>query len=64
MRSGSRYEGGETLAHIDKYDSLIGLGALGLLLVARLAGVDSGFEQLASAGVGLFWGLSLRGRKA
>ena len=51
------------MAHIDKYDSLIGLGALGLLLVARIYGVDSGFEQLASAGVGLFWGLSLRGRK-
>ena len=55
--------GGEHMTHIDKYDSLIGLGALALLLVARIFGVDSGFEQLASAGVGLFWGLSLRGRK-
>ena len=52
------------MVHVDKYDAAFGFLALAMLGVARYLGVDSGFEQLASAGVGLFWGLSLRGQRA
>ena len=63
-RNGSSSEGGDYLVHVDKYDAAFGFLALAMLGVARYLGVDSGFEQLASAGVGLFWGLSLRGQRA